>query len=234
MPVTIYEEMVEMVKAVIFDLDGTLLNTLDDIHNVVNRVMKANCLPSRTVPEVKAAVGSGVTELVRRLFPSGELSEQRVEKVASDIRETFLEHGTVLTKPYRGIEEMLDTLASKGILMAVLTNKPQASAEKAVSVYLPDVPFRIVQGATPGFPMKPESEIALKVVQNLGILPEETLMVGDSDVDIDTAKNAGLIAVGVSWGFRSVELLLEHGADVIVNDPKEICGLVFRPNDNLN
>ncbi len=223
-----------MVKAVIFDLDGTLLNTLEDIHNVVNRVMMLNCLPSRTVQEVKAAVGSGVTELVRRLFPSGELSAKRVEKVASDIRETFLEHGTVLTKPYSGIEEMLDTLVSRGIPVAVLTNKPQASAEKAIAVYFPDVPFRAVQGATPGFPMKPELEIALKVVQKLGTLPEETLMVGDSDVDIDTAKNAGLMAVGVSWGFRSVELLLEHGADVIVNDPEEICGLVFRSDDNLN
>ena len=223
-----------MVKAVIFDLDGTLLDTLDDIHNVVNRVLQLNGLPSRTVLEVKAAVGRGVTELVRRLFPSGELSAKRVEKVASDIRETFLEHGTVLTKPYRGVAEMLDTLAGRGILLAVLTNKPQASAEKAVSVYLPDVPFRIVQGAMPGCPMKPESEIALKVILKLGTLPEETLVVGDSDVDMDTAKNAGLIAVGVSWGFRSVELLLQHGADVIVNDPMEICGLVFRSNHNAN
>jgi phosphoglycolate phosphatase len=214
-----------MVKGVIFDLDGTLLDTLDDIHNVVNRVLQLNGLPSRTVLEVKAAVGRGVTELVQRLFPSGELSGQRVEKVASDIREIFLEHGTVLTKPYTGVEEMLDTLAGRGIPMAVLTNKPQASAEKAVSVYLPDVPFRIVQGAMPGFPIKPESEIALKVVLKLGTLPEETLMVGDSDVDMDTAKNAGLIAVGVSWGFRPVELLLDHGADVIVNDPMEIYGL---------
>lgn len=215
-----------MIKSVIFDLDGTLLDTLDDIHNVVNRVLQLNDLPVKTIPEVKAAVGRGVEELVLRLFPSGELSAQRAFKIASDIRETFLLHGTVLTKPYSGIEEMLDTLVGRGIPMAVLTNKPQASAEKAVSVYLPDVPFRTVQGAMPGFPIKPESEIAMKVVLKLGTLPEETLMVGDSDVDMDTAKNAGLIAVGVSWGFRSVELLLEHGADVIVNDPMEICGLI--------
>ena len=223
-----------MVKAVIFDLDGTLLDTLDDIHNVVNRVLQLNDLPTKTVLEVKAAVGRGVTELVRRLFPSGELSALRVEKIASDIRETFLEHGTVLTNPYRGVEKMLDTLVGRGIPLAVLTNKPQASAEKAVSVYLPDVPFRTVQGAMPGFPTKPESEIALKVILKLGTLPEETLMVGDSDVDMDTAKNAGLIAVGVSWGFRPVKLLFDHGADVIVNDPMEICGLVFRSNHNAN
>lgn len=223
-----------MIKSVIFDLDGTLLDTLDDIHNVVNRVLQLNGLPSRTVLEVKDAVGRGVTELVRRLFPSGELSSQKVEKVASDIRGTFLEHGTVLTKPYRGVEEMLDTLANRGIPLAVLTNKPQASADKAVAVYLPDVPFMTVQGDVPGFPTKPEAEIAMEVVRKLRTLPEETLMVGDSDVDMDTAKNGGLIAVGVSWGFRSVELLLEHGADVIVNDPMEVCELVFRSNNNAN
>ncbi|MCD4848555.1 MAG: HAD family hydrolase [Candidatus Aegiribacteria sp.] len=223
-----------MIKGVIFDLDGTLLDTLEDIHNVVNRVLRMNDLPVKNIPEVKAAVGRGVTELVLRLFPSGELSTQRVFKVASDIRETFLLHGTVLTKPYRGIEDMLDTLARRGIPLAVLTNKPQASAEKAVSVYLPDVPFRTVQGVTPGMPMKPEAEIAMKVILKLGSAPGETLMVGDSDVDMDTAKNADLIAVGVSWGFRSVELLLEHGADVIVNDPMEICDLIFRSDNNLN
>ena len=145
-----------MVKAVIFDLDGTLLDTLDDIHNVVNTVLQLNDLPTKTVLEIKAAVGRGVEELVLRLFPSGELSTQRVKKIASDIRETFLEHGTVLTNPYRGVEKMLDTLVGRGIPLAVLTNKPQASAEKAVSVYLPDVPFRTVQGAMPGFPTKPE------------------------------------------------------------------------------
>lgn len=223
-----------MIKGVIFDLDGTLLDTLDDIHNVVNRVLQLNDLPTKTIHEVKAAVGRGVEELVQRLFPSGKLTSQKVEKVASDIRKTFLEHGTVMTKPYRGVEEMLDTLVGRGIPLAVLTNKPQASAEKAVSVYLSDVPFRAVQGVMPGFPMKPEAEIAMKVILKLGTLPEETLMVGDSDVDMDTAKNAGLIAAGVSWGFRSVELLLEHGADVIVNDPEEICGLVFRSNHNAN
>ncbi len=223
-----------MIKGVIFDLDGTLLDTLDDIHNVVNTVLQLNDLPTKTILEIKAAVGKGVEELVLRLFPSGELSTQRVFKVASDIRETFLKHGTVLTKPYTGVEEMLDALARRGIPLAVLTNKPQASAEKAVSVYLPDVPFRTVQGVTPGMPMKPEAEIAMKVILKLGSVPGETLMVGDSDVDMDTAKNAGLIAVGVSWGFRSVELLLEHGADVIVNDPKEICGLVFRSNHSAN
>ncbi len=223
-----------MIKGVIFDLDGTLLDTLDDIHNVVNTVLQLNDLPTKTIPEIKAAVGRGVEELVLRLFSSGELSSQRVLKVASDIRETFLKHGTVLTKPYTGVEEMLDTLACRGIPLAVLTNKPQASAEKAVSVYLPDVPFRTVQGVTAGFPMKPEAEIAMKVILKLGTVPGETLMVGDSDVDMDTAKNAGLIAVGVSWGFRSVELLLEHGADVIVNDPKEICGLIFRSNHHAN
>ena len=191
MPVTIYWKGFEMIKSVIFDLDGTLLNTLDDIHNVVNRVLKANSLPTRTVQEVKDAVGRGVTELVRRLFPSGGLSEKGIEKVASDIRVNFLEHGTVLTKPYKGIEEMLDTLVSRGIPIAVLTNKPQESAEKAVAVYFPDVPFRTVQGVTPGLPMKPEMEITLKVVRKLGTLPEETLMVGDSDVDMDSAKNAG-------------------------------------------
>lgn len=223
-----------MIKAVIFDLDGTLLNTIEDIHSVVCKVLRRNGLPERTLDEVKAAVGKGVDVLARRILYSEKLDEKTFLKITDDIRSTFLDEGIVHTKPYEGITGMLENLVHEGIQLAVLTNKPQASAEAAVTGFFPDVRFRTVNGAMNGLPMKPAPESILSVLEILGTLPGETLMVGDSDVDMDTAKNAGLIAVGVSWGFRNIELLLDHGADVIVHTPAEIIELVFRSHNSTN
>lgn len=214
-----------MGNALILDLDGTLLNTLEDIHIVVNSVFRTNDLPSKSISEVKAAVGSGVEELVRRLLRGEEKNPQSIDIIAEEIRTTYLNHDPVHTQPYPGVEETLNRLALQGIPMAVLTNKPQLSAEKTIDTFFRDIPFTVVRGVLPGCPMKPSADAVMPVIGKLGTEPQETYMVGDSDVDMLTAKNAGMIAVGVSWGFRDTALLLRTGAHLIVNHPGELLQL---------
>jgi phosphoglycolate phosphatase len=215
-----------MIEAVIFDLDGTLLNTLEDICDVVNSILNSNGMPERSIDEVRCAVGRGVEELVRKLIPSGIATGEIVRKISDQIRETYLERGSVKTRPYPGIRELLQKLQSEQVPIAVLTNKPQNSAEKAVNLYFSDIHFISVNGVEPGCLMKPSPEVVVPVLDKFVLLPGNTLMVGDSDVDMDTAVNAGMIGVGVSWGFRDVSLLLEHGAEYIVESPGEILEIV--------
>ncbi len=216
-----------MCYAVIFDLDGTLLNTLDDIRDVVNTVFHSNGIPGRSVDEIRAAVGRGVEALVRNLLPSGSVTHDDVLEVAEQIRKTFLAHDSIRTRPYPGIKELLNNLQKKQIPIAVLTNKPQGSAEKAIEMHFSDISFISVDGVRAGLRMKPSIEAAAPVLEKLGSIPARTLMVGDSDVDMNTAANAGMIAVGVSWGFRDVSLLLDHGADHIVDHPAEILEIIM-------
>jgi len=217
-----------MVRSVIFDLDGTLLNTLDDIKAVVNRVMAARGHRERTTEEVRLAVGMGVETLSRKLLPPGT-EEREVLDTAEDIRRVYLETGSILTEPYGGIREMLEAVASMDLPMAVLSNKPQASTDEAVSTFFPSAPFRIVRGVIAGRPIKPSPESVTDVISALGTLPRETAMVGDSDVDMRTATSAGLIPVGVSWGFRERELLMAHGASIVVDSPQELAALFSLP-----
>lgn len=215
-----------MMEAVIFDLDGTLLNTLEDICDVVNSVLNFNGMPDKSIEEIRLAVGKGVEELVRRLIPSGIETDEIVMTISDQIRETYIERGFVKTRPYPGIRELLKNLQAEHVPMAVLTNKPQNSAEKAVNLYFSDIPFISINGVEPGCLMKPSPDVVIPIIEKLGTLPGNTLMVGDSDVDMETAVNSGMIAIGVSWGFRDVSLLLEHGADIIVDSPGEIMEIV--------
>ncbi|MBN2586437.1 MAG: HAD family hydrolase [Candidatus Fermentibacteraceae bacterium] len=214
-------------EAVVFDLDGTLLDTLDDINEVVNRVFKDHGLSSRTREEVRFAVGRGVEHLVLELT-EGEVIEPGILPLLSDnIRRVYLEMGSVMTRPYPGIPEVLEELAGIGVPMAVLTNKPQASAFESVARFFPCIGFVTVRGASGRHPLKPSPEASKPVLEALGCPPEMVVLIGDSDVDMDTAVNAGMVPVGVSWGFRSTRLLLEHGAERIIRSPSEIPGLLL-------
>jgi len=215
-----------MIEAVVFDLDGTLLNTLDDIRDVVNGVLRLNGMSEKSTDEVKSAVGRGVEELVRKLIPADRAAADFIVTISDQIRTTYLEESTVKTRPYPGIPELLNSLKEMGMPMAVLTNKPQDSADRAVNHYFNDIPFLAVSGVSHGGPMKPSIEAVIPVLEKLGTLSENTMMVGDSDIDMDTAVNAGMLAAGVSWGFRDVTLLKNHGAHHIINHPKEIIELL--------
>jgi len=215
-----------MIEAVIFDLDGTLLYTLEDICDVVNSVLASNGMPGKSMHEVKHAVGRGIEELVRKVIPAGSSTDESVEKLSDQIRKLYLEQESVKTRPYPGINELLERLHSECVPMAVLTNKHQLSAEKQVEKYFGGISFAAVSGARENYPLKPSPEAVKPILEKLGVLPENTLMVGDSDVDMITAVNAGLIAVGVSWGFRDTSLLLDHGAAYIVDSPMEIINIL--------
>lgn len=214
-----------MIEAIVFDLDGTLLYTLEDIRTVVNKVLNVNGMPDKTIDEIKNAVGRGVEELARKVIPSNSLTDETLNSVSDQIRATYLEHDFRKTKPYPGIKELLNMLQAKNMPMAVLTNKPQKSAEKAIQEYFGEFSFVSVQGVRKGYDTKPSKEAVVPVLRKLGSIPGNTLMIGDSDIDMDTARNAGMISVGVTWGFRDVSLLLDHGAHYTVDNPGEIMGI---------
>jgi len=211
-------------RAVVFDLDGTLLNTLEDICTVVNSVLVSRGYPGKTLDEVRLAVGRGVDNLVRTVLPSNATDHA---ETAEDIRNSFPKLSTTRTEPYSGILSLLEELAGLSVPMAVLTNKPHPSALRAVERFFPDIPFAAVRGVLPEYPIKPNPKAAEPVLRGLGTEAADELMVGDSDVDMDTAVNAGMIPVGVSWGFRDPSLLVRHGAMHIVNEPSEIMKLIL-------
>ncbi|MBD3277094.1 MAG: HAD-IA family hydrolase [Candidatus Aegiribacteria sp.] len=211
-------------EAVVFDMDGTLLNTLDDIARVVNTVLRSEGLPEKSAEEIRMAVGRGVDNLVKSLVPSSGGEDRAF--LARRIRKTYLEKGSEKTRPYPGIGKLLSELSSMDIPMAVFTNKPQDSAEAAAEAFFPKTEFMMVRGASAGSPLKPSAESASAVLEALGSVPEKTLMVGDSDVDMDTATNSGMIPVGVSWGYRPPSLLLERGAIHIINEPRELLSIL--------
>ena len=215
-----------MTKAVIFDLDGTLLYTLEDICDVVNSVLVSNGMPCKTIDEVRNAVGRGIEELVRKVIPADGVTDEYVEKLSDQIRKLYLEQGSIKTRPYPGITDLLERLHYERVPIAVLTNKHQLSAERQVEKYFGGISFAAVSGDREDYPLKPSPEAVIPVLEKLGTSAGSTLMVGDSDVDMITAVNAGMIAVGVSWGFREVSLLLEHGAEFIVDSPMEIINLL--------
>lgn len=215
-----------MIDALVFDLDGTLLDTLDDISEVVNTVFREEGLPSQTREQVRLAVGKGVEHLVRELVPEPEARTDRIPYLAERVRRVYLDMGSVMTRPYPGIPELLRELTDRGFPMAVLTNKPQASADESIATYFGDFSFRMVRGAKMGFPLKPSSEAVEPVLDALGHRSGNVAMVGDSDVDMATALNSGMMPVGVSWGFRDAELLRVTGAEAIVHRPAEVLGLL--------
>lgn len=220
-----------MVRGVVFDLDGTLLDTLDDILDVVNNVFQQEGLPPESPDGVRRAVGRGVENLVRKLLPTRSRDEEYVKKLSGMIRKAYLEKGPVKTRPYPGITRLIRKLTDQGIPLAVLTNKPHASALESVEMYFGKEYFSIVSGAGKDRPMKPLPGSAETVVEKLGVSPDTILMVGDSDVDMDTARVSGMVPVGVSWGYRDTDLLLEHGAEHIVTETYEILKIIELENE---
>jgi phosphoglycolate phosphatase len=208
-----------MKKAVIFDLDGTLADTIEDLANSVNRTLLRRKLPEHDLESVKIMVGDGFRELMSRALPEPLRTEDYIEAARAEAAEDYAGRCLERTRPYPGVRDLLSALASRAVPFAVLSNKPDALAKKVVDGLFPLVHFALVRGETPEFPRKPDPASALDACARLGAAPEETLYLGDTGVDMKTAKAAGFLAIGALWGFRSEAELREGGADALLASP---------------
>lgn len=216
-----------MYKACIFDLDGTLTDTLESMTRSVNLTLEEMGLPVITLDQCREFVGSGARKLMERTLKTcGDEELVRIEEAMKIYGRVFAENCTYHVKPYDGIEEMLKELKEKGIYLAVLSNKPDGQARNVIHTFFGDELFEYVQGQKEEIPRKPDPAAVFAIMEKAGVSREECVYIGDSDVDMHTGKNAGVKTVGVSWGFRSKEVLQETGADVIIDHPKELTVIV--------
>jgi len=213
-------------KGIIFDLDGTLADTLDDIAGSMNRVLHLHGYPERPVTDYKLLVGRGLENLVRQSLPDEVRDNKLIANCIAQMMADYNDHCLDKTHLYHGIRELIDELISMKVVMAVLSNKTEPLTIKIVNRLLSDVPFRKIMGAGSSFPKKPDPESALFISDYMAIPTEKLIYMGDSDVDMLTAKNAGMVAVGVSWGFRTPEELLENGADFIIDRPQLVKNII--------
>lgn len=209
-------------KAALFDLDGTLLDTLEDLANATNRALASAAYPVHPVSAYRRFVGNGLRTLVSRALPSGEDASSTLDELVRRTGENYARDWAETTRPYPHIPELLERLRGKGIPLAVVTNKPHDWTLLMLDHYFPGQPFAFVQGATPRIPHKPDPAGALKAALNLNVTPEEAAFLGDSNVDMHTARNAHMLALGAAWGFRGAQELREAGADHILEDPLDM------------
>lgn len=211
---------------VIFDLDGTLINSVADLGQATNHALQLHGFPMHDLSKYNYFVGNGVTKLIERALPEQFRDEATIEKVKSDFLDYYMRHKTDLTRPYDGIPELLHVLQEKSVKIAVASNKFIAGTQALVKGFFPDIDFCAVLGQREGVPIKPDPYIANEALQLAGVDRGDCLYVGDTATDMQTASNAGLESVGVSWGFRPVSELKDAGAAHIIDKPAELLSLV--------
>ena len=217
-------------RCVLFDLDGTLVDSLADLADSMNRVLSRQGLPSHPTQAYRYFVGDGITNLVQRALPAEARQEKIIRDCVQRMRQEYALHWADTTRPYPGIAELLDTLASRGIPMAILSNKPDALTQEVVKTLLSQWDFAAVAGARETFPRKPDPAGALRIANLLRREPADFLYLGDTDTDMQTARAARMFAIGALWGFRTAEELKEHGAQALLSVPGELCPLLdLRP-----
>ncbi len=212
-------------KAVIFDMDGTILNTLEDLKNATNYSLRQFGMPERSLEEVRMFVGNGIRKLVERAVPAGT-SEEKIAQVLDVFLEYYEIHSADNTSPYPGILELVEKLKKSGIKTAVSTNKADVPAQELGREYFNGI-FDLIVGQQDGLKVKPAPDSVNKILSILDIQKKDAIYIGDSDVDVQTAKNSGLDFIGVSWGFRGREFLEKNGAKNIVDNANEILDLVI-------
>ncbi len=217
-------------KALIFDLDGTLLDTLEDLAGAANRVLVAMGLPSHPVSAYRTFVGDGLQTLVARILPENHRTEPVMYEAVDRFREDYSRNWQVKTEMYNGVEEMLNTLQGIGCPLSILSNKPDEFTQLCVGQLLPQWKFWPVLGHRQDARKKPDPEAAFEIAEMLNLEPSQILFVGDTSVDIQTAVNAGMDAVGVLWGFRTADELRDNGALYLVEHPSELPAIV-QPQD---
>jgi phosphoglycolate phosphatase len=216
-------DVIPGIKAVLFDLDGTLLYTIEDIRDSMNAVLERMDLPTYPTDRYYYFVGRGVRDLVIDVLPHHLQSEKSIAAGVEGFRAEYAQRWFQHSVPYPGIPETLDRLFAKpNLKIGILSNKPQDFAEEMVARLLPRWTFHGIVGASPKHPIKPDPTGGLQLIESWGIESKRTVMVGDSDIDIKTARNMGAHGVGVSWGFRPISELITTGAELILDEPKEI------------
>ena len=205
-------------NAVLFDLDGTLLDTLGDLRLGVNLVLERHGYPERTLEEIRCFVGNGARQLMRLALPEGTAAEE-LEAILKEYLDWYAVNFCVKAAPYAGVKAVVDALVQKGVKVAIVSNKPDATTKKLGEMFFPGLP---AFGQRDDIPKKPAPEMVWKAMETLGVTAEEAVYVGDSEVDVATARNAGLPLVAVNWGFRTTQQLIDAGAQTIVNTTEEL------------
>ncbi|MBI5244750.1 MAG: HAD family hydrolase [Elusimicrobia bacterium] len=209
-------------RAVLFDLDGTILDTVADLADSMNIVLASLGFAPHGIEEYKLFVGDGAAELARRALPENARDDAAVQRTAAAMREEYGRRYDRKTRPYGGITQLLEALPGRGATMAVLSNKPDEFTRICVSRFFPDTPFATVRGLRPGSAKKPDPSEALALAREIGAQPEEFLYLGDTGTDMKTAQAAGMFPVGALWGFRSAEELNANGAKALISKPEEL------------
>lgn len=213
------------IQAVVFDLDGTLLDTIADLSGAINRALAACGMPTHTVDECRGFVGGGIREAVRRALPPGS-GDELIDRVLALYKDDYPHHCAEKTTRYPGVPEMLGDLNRRGLLLGVLSNKTEATAQLVVRTFFPDVPFRCVLGRAEGRPLKPDPGAAAPVLAAMGLAAGAVAYVGDSGTDMVFARAAGMLPVAAPWGYRSREELAEQGAVLMPACPAELADLL--------
>ena len=213
-------------KLAIFDLDGTLLDTIGDLAEACNYMLSLRSLAPHTREEYHKMVGNGILKLVERALPEELRSTEYVLAAREDFLAYYVEHIDCYTRPYDGIREVLHTLQEEGWTLAVASNKFDDGTQRLVSSIFSEVEFKAVYGNRENFPLKPDAALIELIMEECGAVCETTTMIGDSGVDMQTAKNGGVRSIGCTWGFRSREELEQNGADIIVDNPLEILSVI--------
>lgn len=211
------------VKGVVFDMDGTLLNTLPDLTALTNAVLSDLGYPTHTEEAIRGFIGDGVRALMMRAMPDSASDDEK-EAALAEWKSRYQEFGRRKTVPYPNIIEMLEELKSKGVKLGVLSNKFDAAVKDLAGFYFPAT-FDVAKGESPTCPRKPDPTGLIASIQEIGLNPSQVAYIGDSAGDMKTAKAAGAMAIGVSWGYQTVDRLVSAGADMVIDDPLAILDL---------
>ena len=213
-------------KAILFDLDGTLLDTLEDLADSLNAILNAHKMKTFPVDDYRIFVGKGLKELIKCVLPKEKISDQTINEFLEAMKVEYAKRWAINTKPYPGIPDLLDGLTQLDIPMTVLSNKADEFTKIMVERLLPKWHFHIVNGLKPGHPPKPDPASALEIATELKIIPQDFIYLGDTDIDMQTANAAGMYAVGALWGFRTAQELMENNAKVLVESPLQVLDLI--------
>lgn len=211
-----------MKKLVIFDLDGTLLNTIADLAAATNYALQACGYPTHNTDAYRFFVGNGINKLFERALPEGVRSKENVLKIRSLFVPYYNEHNADLSRPYPGIENLLETLQEKGYMLAVASNKYHEATQKLIKQYFPRINFLAILGQRENIPAKPDPQVVYEIMEKAGVERKEVVYIGDSSVDMQTGANAGVTTIGVCWGFRPRTELEAYNPSLIAEQAEDI------------